>query len=112
MTDRCSFSRLPTAFGASQGNLGAGIGWIEASIARAEEDGLRNADWLRLMLCEIYLQMVSGTGRPPLRVVARNLATIFRAALSVELRVTNFWSDKPVRVRSSLPTASSMPNAP
>ena len=56
-----------------QGYLGAGIGWIEAAIARGEEDGLKNADWLRLMLCEIYLQMVSGKGRPSLQFLARDL---------------------------------------
>ena len=73
---------------ATQGNLGAGIGWIEAAIARGEEDGLRNADWLRLMLCEIYLQMLSGKGRPSLKFLARNLGTIIGAALSLESRVT------------------------
>jgi class 3 adenylate cyclase len=74
---------------AMRGDLGAGIGWIEASIARREEEGLRGlADQARLMLCEIYLRMVSASGKLSLRFLARNLGTILRTTLSVESRVT------------------------
>ena len=73
---------------ATRGNLGAGIDWIESSIARTEEAGLRGVgDQWRQMLCEIYLQTISGTGKPSLRFLARNLFTLIRIALSVELRV-------------------------
>ena len=75
---------------AIRGNLGAGIGWIEASIARSEEDGPHIlADQSRLMLCEIYLRMVSRTGKPSLRFLVRNLGALLRAALSIELQVAS-----------------------
>ncbi len=70
------------------GNLGAGIHFIEASIARREDEGLRGMAHLsRLLLCEIYLRMVSGTGKPSLGFLLRNLGTLLRTALSVESRV-------------------------
>jgi len=74
---------------AMQGNLGAAIGWIEAAIARGEEEGLHGlANQLRLTLSEIYLRIISGTGRPSLRFLARNLGTLLRTAMSVESRIT------------------------
>jgi hypothetical protein len=71
------------------GNLGAGIRFVEASIARREEEGLRGmANLSRILLCEIYLQMVSATGKPSLQFLFRNLGTIVHTALTVESRVT------------------------
>ena len=51
-----------------------GIGWIgvDRATKRVRPD-LRVK--LRLMLCEIYLQMVSGTGKPSLWFLVRNLGT-------------------------------------
>jgi class 3 adenylate cyclase len=73
-----------------QGNMGTGIGLIEAAIAGREEQGLRGyADLSRLLLCEVYLKMISGSGRrPSLRFLAHNLWTLLRVALSVEARVS------------------------
>jgi hypothetical protein len=76
---------------AARGNIGAGIGWIEASIARREEDGLRLfADQLRFLLCEIYLQILSGASKPSLGVLWRNMGTLLRAMLFAESRVKTF----------------------
>jgi class 3 adenylate cyclase len=74
---------------AMRGNLGAGISWIEASIARIEEAGMRAVSYQsRQTLCEIYLQIISGTGKPSLQFLLRNFGTLFRVAISVESRVT------------------------
>jgi class 3 adenylate cyclase len=72
-----------------QGNIGAGVGLIEEAIARREEAGLRGqADASRLLLCEVYLRIVSGGGgRPSLSFLLRNVATLLRIALSVETRI-------------------------
>ena len=74
---------------AMRGNLGAGIGCIEASIASLEKAGLRGmSSQSRQMLCEVYLQIISGTGKPSLKLLLRNLGTIVRVAMSSESRIT------------------------
>ena len=71
-----------------QGRFGAGLRWLEASISRLERDGLGAiANWFRLILAEVYVRMISGGEKPPLRVVGRNLFTILCVAMVAEARV-------------------------
>ena len=70
------------------GRFGAGLRWLEASISRLERDGLGAiANWFRLVLAEVYVRMISGGEKPPLRVVGRNLFTILCVAMVAEARV-------------------------
>ena len=39
-------------------------------ILKREQEGLRhNADWCRMLSCEIYLEIIAGTERPPAKVL-------------------------------------------
>ena len=61
---------------AMEGKIGAGIRHLEAAIARREAEGwLTAANWNRLFLCEIYLEILSGKGAS-VGVVLRNIGTL------------------------------------
>jgi class 3 adenylate cyclase len=66
------------------GEIGSGIRWIEQAILKREREGyLAVADWYRMFLCEIYLEIISGKDRPPMKVLLRNffmLATVIVTA--------------------------------
>ena len=50
-----------------QGNIRDGLRLIEEAILRREKEGYRAmADWSRLNLAEIYLQIIAGNEKPPL----------------------------------------------
>ena len=47
------------------GEIGGGIRWMKRAISRRENEGYRTAaDWYRLFLCEIYLEITAGTEKP------------------------------------------------
>jgi tetratricopeptide (TPR) repeat protein len=70
------------------GDIGKGIRWLNEAIARRELEGYRAAaDWCRMFLCEIYLQIISGKERAPLTVLARNLLTVITVRLTAEKRI-------------------------
>ncbi len=72
------------------GEIGGGIRWMEQSIARRESEGYtRVADWFRLNLSEIYLEIIAGTEKPPAKVLARNLVTLVAIMLTVQKRVSS-----------------------
>ncbi len=49
-----------------RGEIAAGIRWMEQAISRRENEGYRTvADWYRMFLCEIYLEIISGNEKPP-----------------------------------------------
>ena len=58
---------------AIRGELAASIRWMEEVISKREKETTRVlADWYRLFLCEIYLEIISGKEKPPLNVLIRN----------------------------------------
>ena len=62
-----------------QGNIRDGLRLIEEAILRREKEGFRDmADWSRLNLAEIYLQIIAGNEKPPLPTLLRNLPTLLR----------------------------------
>ena len=74
---------------AIRGNLSRGIRQTESTILRREQKGCRTAaDWLRLFLCEIYLEIISGKKKPPARVVLRNILTIIVVTFTARKRIT------------------------
>jgi hypothetical protein len=65
---------------AMNGRVDEGLRYIEQTIARREKEGYRaSADWCRLFLCEVYLDILSGKGKPSLGLFLRN----FRSLASV-----------------------------
>jgi hypothetical protein len=62
---------------AIRGELAASIRWMEKVISKREKETTRVlADWYRLFLCEIYLEIISGKEKPPLNVLIRNALTL------------------------------------
>jgi tetratricopeptide (TPR) repeat protein len=70
------------------GQISAGIRWLEQAILAGERDGyLAVADWYRIFLCEIYLEIISGTEKPSATVIARNILSIAAVTLTAEKRI-------------------------
>lgn len=73
---------------ALHGEIGRGIRWLEQSILRREREGYRAAaDWYRMFLCEIYLEIISGTEKPSASVLARNILTLVVVTFTAEKRI-------------------------
>jgi hypothetical protein len=71
-----------------RGELGAAIRWMGEAISKCEQEEFRAAaDWYRLFLCEIYLEIISGKEKPPLRVLIRNALTLAVVMFSAQKRV-------------------------
>jgi class 3 adenylate cyclase len=71
-----------------QGEIGRGIRSIEQAILARESEGFRAAaDWLGLFLCEIYLEIISGKERPPMKVLVRNFFTLAAIMFTAEKRI-------------------------
>jgi class 3 adenylate cyclase len=66
-----------------QGGLAQGIAFIEKAIVRREQEGYRAAaDWYRLILCYVYIEVLEGRERPPLQVILRNLVCLVKVKLT------------------------------
>ena len=80
-----------TIFGACkilQGNIRDGLRLIEEAILRREKEGYRfMADWSRLNLAEIYLQIIAGNEKLPLPTLLRNLPIIVRVMVTAPSRI-------------------------
>ena len=75
---------------ALKGEISAGLRWIETSISRQEREGAQtNADWQRIYLCELYIEIIAGSEKPSLYVLARNAITILVVLLTAEQRVVS-----------------------
>jgi len=67
------------------GDIAKGIKWMEKSILRREKEGYyRAADWYRIWLCEIYLEIISGKEKPSAKILFRNLLTILKVMFTAE----------------------------
>jgi hypothetical protein len=72
-----------------RGDIGNGISWIEKTICRIEEQGWRAAaDWLRLFLCEIYIEIIAGREKPPAKILARNALTLLDITFTAQKRIS------------------------
>jgi hypothetical protein len=62
---------------AMNGRIDDGLRHIEEAIARREKEGYQAAaDWCRLFLCEVYLEILSGKGGASLGVLLRNIRSL------------------------------------
>ena len=71
-----------------RGKFGEGIHWMEQAILRRENEGYPLiADWYRMFLCEIYLEIVSGAEKPSAKVIVRNLPTLVSVMFTAQRRI-------------------------
>ncbi len=72
------------------GDISRGIRWMGQSILRRDNEGYRAAaDWFRMFLCEIYLEIIAGTEKPPAKVLARNIMTIGAVLFTAQTRISS-----------------------
>lgn len=68
--------------------MSEGIRFLEQAILKRENEGCRAfADLGRLMLCEIYLQIIAGNEKVPLAVLLRNLPIILKVIATASSRI-------------------------
>ena len=71
-----------------QGNAGEGIHLIEEAIRRREKEGYRRAaDWCRLFLSEVYLEVIAGKEKLPLPTLLRNLPILLKVMVTASSQI-------------------------
>jgi class 3 adenylate cyclase/tetratricopeptide (TPR) repeat protein len=71
-----------------QGRLAEGIRCIEEAISTLDKDGQKSAaDWTRMQLSEVYIEVIVGNERPPVKVILRNLSILLRIAITGSRRI-------------------------
>jgi len=70
-----------------QENIGDGIHWIEQLILRRDTDNRRVADWYRLILSEVYLQIIAGYEKLPFLILFKNLPILMTAIVTASSRI-------------------------
>jgi hypothetical protein len=71
-----------------QGHISDGIHWIEESILQREKEGYQTiADWYRLFLCEVYLQIIGGNEKVPFGVLLKNLPILLNVMFTAPSRI-------------------------
>jgi class 3 adenylate cyclase len=74
----------------TNGEIGAGIRWIEQSIIKREREGFRRiANWHGMFLCEVYLEIISGKEKAPIKVLVRNALTLVIVMLRAQKRISS-----------------------
>ena len=67
---------------AMNGRIDEGLRCIEQTIARREREGYRaSADWCRMFLCEVYLDIISGNGEASLGLFLQNFRALTGALM-------------------------------
>ena len=73
---------------AMNGRIQEGLEYIEQTIARREKEGYRaSADWCRMFLCEVYLDILSGNGKASLGLFLRNFRSLTWVLMFGEKRI-------------------------
>jgi len=71
-----------------QGDVAYGINLLEEAILRREQEGYRDvADWYRLFLGEIYLQIIGGNEKLPFLTLVKNLPILLSVTLTASSRI-------------------------
>ncbi len=71
-----------------QGNIGDGIHFIEEAILRREKESNRRvADWWRMFLAEVYLQIISGNEKPPTLTLLKNMPILLKVMVTASSRI-------------------------
>src|SRR5262249_38739575 len=70
------------------GRIAKGIRFIENAILAREREGYQSAaDWYRLFLCEVYLEIIAGKEKPSMAVLFKNIPILLQAILTASSRV-------------------------
>ena len=70
-----------------QGNIRDGIRLLEEAILRRENDYRDAADWYRLFLSEVYLQIIAGNEKLPFSSLLKNLPIILKVMVTASARI-------------------------
>lgn len=71
-----------------QGNVGSGIRFLEEAISAREKELYRDAaDWYRMFLSEVYLQILQRNERFSFLVLVRNMPTLLKASVTGSVRI-------------------------
>jgi hypothetical protein len=71
------------------GRIWQGIRWLESKIALREQEGHRTgADWYRLILCDVYLEIIGGKKKPPFATMLANLPTLLYVFVTASSKIT------------------------
>ena len=71
-----------------QGNIAEGMHIIEELILRREKEGyLGNANWCRLNLAEVYLEIIAGNEKPRFMVLLKNLPILLKVMVTGSSRI-------------------------
>jgi hypothetical protein len=71
-----------------QGNIADGIHLIEEAILRREKEGYQGlADWYRVFLGEVYLQIIGGNEKLPFPTLLRNLPILLKVMATASSRI-------------------------
>jgi hypothetical protein len=71
-----------------RGNLGKGLQLIEDAILGEDNRGYRTgADWFRLNLAEVYLEIIAGNKKLPFVILLKNLPVLLTVIFTAESRV-------------------------
>jgi hypothetical protein len=70
-----------------QGDIKGGIRHIEGIILKREKDYPRLAEWARILLGDVYLQLVAGNEKVPLPTLSRNLPILLKVMVTASSRI-------------------------
>ncbi len=71
-----------------EGNMAEGIHIIEELISRRDKEGYRgNANWIRLILAEVYLEIIAGSEKPRLTILLKNLPILLKIMITASSRL-------------------------
>jgi hypothetical protein len=71
-----------------EGHIADGIRFLEEAILKREKEDYQTvADWYRITLCEIYLQIIAGNGKLPIASLLRNLPILLKVTLIAPSRL-------------------------
>lgn len=60
-----------------QGRITKGIRWLKRGILEREKEGFQlRAEWLRILQCQVYLEIIEGNEKPPFLALVQNLPTL------------------------------------
>jgi class 3 adenylate cyclase len=70
------------------GRIAKGIRFIKNAIAAREREGYQSvADWYRLFLCDVYLEIIAGKEKPSISVLLKNIPILLQASLVASSRI-------------------------
>ena len=77
-----------------QGNIAEGIHIIDDQILRQQREGyLAAANWLRLNLAQVYLEIIAGNEKPRLMVLLINLPILLKIMITASSRIRGLMAD-------------------